>query len=84
MGGVASNTHFKIEFLASVIPMPMQMGKAHAAPQKAGVETVLITANVLHALTPEVGSYVEPPLARPVQSRGAWALRTKVWTGTRT
>ena len=51
MDGVVSNTRFKMEDLASVTQMPMQMRKALAAPQEAGVETVMHTANVLVALT---------------------------------
>ena len=54
MEGVLSKADFQMEDLASVTPMPMQMGKALAAPQQAGVETVTHTANVLDAPTSEV------------------------------
>ena len=54
MDDVVSNTRFKMEDLASVTQMPMQIRKAHAVPIQAGVETAMHTANVLNALTSEV------------------------------
>ena len=51
MASVVSATRFKMEDLASVTQMPMQMAKAHAAPHIAGVETAITTANVLVAQT---------------------------------
>ena len=51
MAVVVSNTRFLMEDRDNVTPLPMQMGKAHAAPRQGGVETVMDTANVQDALT---------------------------------
>ena len=53
MGDVDLETHFKMGDQASATRRPMQMGKAHAVPQAANAETVMRTANAMHALTLE-------------------------------
>ena len=54
MGDVDLNIRFKMEDLANVTQMPMQMRKAHAVLLRDGVETAMHTANVLNAPTSEV------------------------------
>ena len=49
MGDVDLKIHFKMEDLANVTQMLMQMRKALAVPQEAGVVTGMHTANVLDA-----------------------------------
>ena len=51
MEDVDLNTHYKMGDQANVIQMEMVIGKGPAVPQVDIVETVMITANVLDALT---------------------------------
>ena len=51
MGNVVLNTHFKMGDQANVTQMEMEKGKGPAVLIGAIVETVMITANVLGALT---------------------------------
>ena len=51
---VVRNSHSQMECLANVTQMQMPMGKAHVALLVAIVETLLDTANVIHAKTSEV------------------------------
>ena len=53
MGGADLKIHSKMDDQASVTRQPMRMGKARAVPQVANAETVMRTANVMHALTSE-------------------------------
>ena len=51
MEDVDLNTHFKMGDQANVILLLMKTRRALAVPQITGAETVMLTANVLDALT---------------------------------
>ena len=51
MGGVDLKTHYKMEDQANATQLLTQMGGALAVLQVVGAETVMLTANVLDALT---------------------------------
>ena len=51
MGDVDLNTHYQMGDQANVTQMEMVIGKGPAVPHMDIVETVMITANVLDALT---------------------------------
>ena len=51
MEDVDLNTHFKMGDQANAIQLLMKTRRALAVPQVVGAETVMITANVLDALT---------------------------------
>ena len=51
MGGVDLKTHYKMEDQANATQLHTQMGGALAVLQVVGAEAVMLTANVLDALT---------------------------------
>ena len=65
MEGVDLNICSKMEALANVTQMLMQIRRAHAAPQTAGAVTVMHTADALDALTSG-----RVPRARSAQQSG--------------